>query len=327
MIFIAVWTTVFAVLAAYLLHSPKVRSWLAVTIHAKILRRVAICSIAIVVSIVVAYKTHPQQEATQTNDLRIFEEYSANAVLKLDSMGRMSVDSSCNLDHSKPELAYVMPIILNTYVEIVEKPTKPILVRIDDTLQIQMRGYKQFKNRGIRLTKLLQKKLGNRYDIKIFSNETVHTLQVVYIGTPWDKEQLMALPIMEAAQKNHVDPALLMSLIRHVSNFDFDFKGPKDTYGLLAMGGHSEADHKAGGKHSEESCNLDGLSQVFVGAERLGKQLQVLSRENAIATFYPERGMEYPDANWTKSPLIKSWVNQVLDDVEFYRNNGLKPLE
>lgn len=325
MIFIAIWTAVFAFLTIFLLQSPKVRSWLAVLMRAKRLKQVTIFTIVIFVSILAAYKTHQMQEISERDYSHTFEEYSAQAMLKLDSIGRMLVDSTCNLEHPKPELAYIMPLVLNTYVEIVEKPTRPVLVRIDDTLQIELRGYKQFKNRGIRLTKQLQRKLGNRYSIAITGEASVHTLQIVYTGTPWDTEQLMALPVTEAAMENQLDPALLMSLIRHVSNFDFNFKGPMDTHGLLAMGGHSEENHKSGLHLSRE--NLDGINQIFAGAKRLSKQLQVLSTENAIATFYPEKGMDYPDANWTRSPLIKSWVDQVLDDVEFYRNNGLKPLE
>ena len=111
---------------------------------------------------------------------------------------------------------------------------------------------------------------------------------------------------MEAAQINKLDPALLMSLILHVSNFNFNFRGQKDSKGLLAL--------KEG----------EGLDQVFMGAERLGKMLQVgVSQENAVATFYPDPEINSKPENWSKSPLTKSWVDQVLSDVEFYHANGL----
>lgn len=290
--------------------------------RAKRLRRALFCTLALIAAIIVAYKALPSSEIVKTNHREVFEQYSSQAILKLDTLGRINVDSLCRLDHPMPEIAYVLPLILNTYVEIVEKPTMPILTRLDDTLQIKLRGYKQFKNRGIRLTKLLQRKLGNRYGINITSKESEHTLQITYSGTPWDKEQLMALPVMEAAQRNNIDPALLMSLIRHVSNFDFDYHGPKDAHGLLSMNAH--IDHSSNSSTDENSDNEpEGLEQVFAGAKRLSKQLQILSQEKAIASFYPEQSLEIHDANWSKSPLVKSWVNQVLTDVEFYRNNGL----
>lgn len=267
---------------------------------------------------------HPEQEILSTDPHKEFEAYSAKSVLRLDSMGRIQVDSICDLQHPTPELVYIIPLVLNTYIEIVTKPTKPHLVQISDTMQIELRGYKQFKNRGIRLTKLLKKKLGNRYSVSIASNETTHTLQIIYTGKPWEIDQLMSLPIIEASQKYELDPALLMSLIRHVSNFNFDFKGPKDSRGLLALNEKEYCDEsEPTGESADEPCNLNGLNQVFAGARHLSKQLKVLGTENAIATFYPERGMDYPDASWTKSPLIKSWVDQVLEDVEFYRNNGI----
>ena len=197
--------------------------------------------------------------------------------------------------------------MIAAYNEIVEKPTLPVITRLDDTLHFTMNGYKQFKNRGIRLNKLLQKKLGNRYTTKITSEETTHTLEITYNGNPWDTEQLTALPVMEASRIYKLDPALLMSLIRHVSNFNFDFRGQKDAHGILAL---------------EKG---EGLEQIFIGADRLSKQLRVgISQENAIATFYPEPEIGAKPENWHKSPLTKSWVDQVLSDIQFYRANGLK---
>jgi hypothetical protein len=226
--------------------------------------------------------------------------------MKLDSLKALQVDTNCNLMHPEPELAYVLPLILEAYDSIVTKPTLPVVMRIDDTLELAMNGYKQFKNRGIRLNKLLQKKLGNRYSTRITSDGQNHTLHVTYTGDPWDTEQLTALPVMEAAHKNHLDPALLMSLIRHVSNFNFDFRGQKDSRGILSL------------------TEGEGIEQIFLGAERLSKMLQVgLSQENAVATFYPYQRINSKPENWSKSPLTKSWVDQVLSDVDFYHQNGL----
>jgi hypothetical protein len=305
-IFVILWTIIFAFLAVYLGKSPRVRSWLKVIFRAPKLWRTIIGSVALVTTIVVTYLIVPKAADTQLDERSLFEDYAAIAVMKLDSLQVLKVDNDCNLSHPEPELAYVLPLVLGAYNEIVDKPTTPVITRLDDTLYLAMNGYKQFKNRGIRLNKLLQKKLGKRYKTQIESEGSSHTLIVTYTGEPWDTEQLMALPVMEASQINKLDPALLMSLIQHVSNFNFNFHGQKDSKGLLAL--------KEG----------EGLEQIFIGAERLGKMLQVgVSHENAVATFYPNPEINSKPENWSKSPLTKSWVDQELSDVEFYHANGL----
>ena len=306
MIFVILWTIIFAFLAIYLGKSPRVRSWLKLIFKAPRVWRTIIGSVALVTTIIVTYLIVPKVAETHINERNLFEDYAAIAVMKLDSLQVLKVDNDCNMQHPEPELVYVLPLVLGAYNEIVDKPTTPIVTRLDDTLYLAMNGYKQFKNRGIRLNKLLQKKLGKRYKTQIVSEGSSHTLIMTYTGDPWDTEQLMALPVMEAAQINELDPALLMSLILHVSNFNFNFRGQKDSKGLLAL--------KEG----------DGLEQVFIGAERLGKMLQVgVSQENAVATFYPDPEINSKPENWSKSPLTKSWVDQVLSDVEFYHTNGL----
>ena len=306
MIFVILWTIIFAFLAVYLGKSPRVRSWLKLIFKAPRVWRTIVGSVALIVTIIITYLIIPKSAETNINERSLFEDYAAIAVMKLDSLQALKVDDDCNMQHPKPELAYVLPMVLGAYNEIVEKPTTPVITRLDDTLYFAMNGYKQFKNRGIRLNKLLQKKLGKRYKTQIVSEGSNHTLIVTYNGEPWDTEQLMALPVMEAAQIHHLDPALLMSLILHVSNFNFNFRGQKDSKGLLAL--------KEG----------EGLEQIFIGAERLGKMLQVgVSHENAVATFYPDPEINSKPENWSKSPLTKSWVDQVLSDVEFYHANGL----
>ena len=310
MIFVILWTIIFAFLAVYLGKSPRVRSWLKLIFKAPRVWRTIIASVALVAAIVVTYLMIPESVETRISERSLFEDYSAVAVMKLDSLQVLKVDNDCNMQHPKPELAYVLPLILGAYNEIVDKPTTPIITRLDDTLYFTMNGYKQFKNRGIRLNRLLQKKLGKRYKTQIVSEGSSHTLVVTYNGEPWDIEQLTALPVMEAAQIHHLDPALLMSLIRHVSNFNFEYRGRKDSRGILSL--------KEG----------EGIEQIFIGAERLGKMLQVgVSHENAVATFYPDPEINSKPENWSKSPLTKSWVDQVLSDVEYYHANGLTLFE
>jgi len=306
-IFVVLWATIFSFLAIYLGRSPKVRGWIKVLSRNRKLWRVSISITFLLAGIVVTYMLSPAAPRQTTDERTLFENYAAQAVLKLDSIQEIAIDSTCDLSHVEPELAYVLPLVIGTYKAVVVKPTRPVIARIDDTLHFVMNGYKQFKNRGIRLNKMLQKKLGSRYTARIESDSTKHTLIVTYNGSPWDTEQLTALPVIEASQKYRLDPALLMSLIRHVSNFNFDFQGQKDSYGILALD------------------RGEGLEQIFIGAERLDKLLQVgISRENAIATFYPDPEIDAKPENWSQSPLTKSWVDQVLADMQFYRTNGLR---
>lgn len=306
MIFVILWTIIFAFLAIYLGKSPRVRSWLKLIFKAPRVWRTLVAIVALVAAIVVTYLMIPESVETRISERSLFEDYAAVAVMKLDSLQVLKVDNDCNMQHPEPELAYVLPLVIGAYNEIVEKATIPVISRLDDTLYFTMNGYRQFKNRGIRLNKLLQKKLGKRYNTMIVSEGSSHTLVLTYNGEPWDTEQLTALPVMEAAQIHHLDPALLMSLIRHVSNFNFSYRGRKDSKGILSL--------KEG----------EGIQQIFIGAERLSKMLQVgVSQENAIATFYPDPEINSKPENWSKSPLTKSWVDQVLSDVEYYHTNGL----
>ncbi|MCQ2092976.1 MAG: hypothetical protein MJY85_09880 [Fibrobacter sp.] len=308
MIFVVLWTAILAFIAVYLGRQPKIQNWLKVLWRARRWKRWVIVFVVIIGAIAVTYWKHPKIEEKVIDIPAMFYGYSANAVHKIDSAGKIKLEPVLDLSKPKAELVYVLPLVINSYNEIVSKPTMPVLTRMDDTLVIEMRGYKQFKNRAILLTKLLKKNLGNRYDININVGEnSVHTLQIAYIGNPWNVEQLCALPVLEAARVNQIDPALLMSIIKHVSDFDFNFKGTKDKRGILLL------------------ADGMGLEQIYMGAERLGKLLNIgISRENAVATFYPDYGIGDKPENWKQSPLAKSWVDQVLSDVSYYKENGLR---
>ena len=306
-IIVTMWLAIFVFLAVYLGRTPKGRGWRSILWHSHKVRRNTTIALITAAVIVATFILLPSPSSSHIESRPIFEGYAQSLVLELQAQGAMAIDSTCDLTHPQPELAYILPLIIAAYNEIVEKPTRPELTRLDDTLHFTMNGYKQFKNRGTRLNKALQKKLGNRYTTSIESDGSSHTLIVTYNGAPWDNEQLTALPVMDAAQSHQLDAALLMSLIRHVSNFDFDYRGQKDSHGLLALD------------------DGEGLQQIYIGAERLSKLLQVgISQENAIATFYPDPEIGAKPENWNQSPLTKSWVDQVMADVQFYKANGMK---
>ena len=213
---------------------------------------------------------------------------------------------NCDIDSAAPELAYILPTVINNYNFIVTRPTTPILESIKDTLQIKMIGYKKFTSRGIRLIKALQRDLGIRYESVIISDSTTHTLKITYLGKPWDNEHLCNLPVLEACLRERTDPAVLMSIIHHTSGFQMNYQGKNNTSGLLALDSGV------------------GLEQIDIGAHRLKKALITSpTLADAIAQFYPETEHRNRFENWRKDPQKHYWVGQVLTDIQYYRSNGM----
>ena len=260
-----------------------------------------------IAAITMAYATHPEEAPRPTIDEhREYQKYTTSAIQKLCDQGELIIDMNCDLDSAAPELAYILPTILSNYNIIVTRPTTPILESIKDTLQIKMIGYKKFKNRGIRLIKALQSDLGLRYESVIESDGTDHTLKIIYTGKPWDNEHLCNLPVLEACLRERTDPAILMSIIHHISGFQMNYQGKNNTSGLLALDT---------GK---------GLEQVDIGAARLKRAL-ILSPTlaDAVAQFYPDAEHRNRFENWRKDPQKHYWVGQVLTDIQYYRSNGM----
>jgi len=260
-----------------------------------------------IAAIATAYATHPEEDLRPTiNEQFEYQKYTTSAIQKLCNQGELIIDMNCDLDSAAPELAYILPTVINNYNLVVTRPTTPILETIKDTLQIKMIGYKQFKNRGIRLIKALQRDLGPRYDAVIESDNTDHTLKITYLGKPWDNEHLCNLPVLEACLRERTDPAVLMSIIQHTSGFQMNYQGKNNTSGLLALDT---------GK---------GLEQIDIGARRLKKTLAASpTLADAVAQFYPDTEHRNKFENWRKDPQKHYWVGQVLTDIQYYRSNGM----
>lgn len=306
-ILIILWLAILIFLALYLGHTPKGRGWLTILAHSRKIRKWCAAAIALVIVIGAAYIAIPSATISKIDSQSIFEGYAQTLILGLQEQGALSIDTACDLQSPQPELAYMLPAILSVYNEIVEKPTLPRLVQMNDRIVISFDGYKQFKNRSIRITKGVQKKLGPRYPLKMESFGSSHTLIISYTGNPWDNEQLCGLPTMEAAIREKVDPALLMSIIRHISDFDFNYQNENRAKGLLALDSGI------------------GLEQIFIGANKLRHTIDTSqATDDAVAAFYPLHDLKSVNSEWRKSPLKSSWVKEVLADVQFYRNNGLK---
>ena len=286
-----IWIAISAFLVLYLGHTPKGRAWAKLLWHHRKVRLALLAFAVFWALIAAAYALYPHDIAEGGQDSRlVFRDYSRTMVENLGSEKAIVIDSVCDLTSPTPELAYGLPALLKIYNEEVQRPTTPRLVRLDDTLWISFDGYKQFKNRGIRIVKKVQQRLGARYLVKIDSRGENHRLELVYKGAPWSTEQLCGLPVMEASIRENVDPALLMAVIRHTTNFNLE---------------------------------SEGLSQVYTVASELAAALsQEKTVEDAVAQMYPrERGSLHEE--WRNSPLKQSWIEEVLKDVPYYKANGL----
>lgn len=288
-----IWIAVSVFLLLFLGRTPKGRAWAGLVWHSRKVRWALLAFVFFLALIVAGYALYPGGVAGESQDSRrVFRDYSRSMVENLVAGNFISRDSSCDLASPMPELAYRLTALLEIYNEEVQRPTTPRLVRLDDTLWLSFDGYKQFKNRSIRIVKKVQQRLGARYLVKMESRGENHRLELVYRGAPWSTEQLCGLPVMEASIKEDVDPALLMAIIRHTSNFNLD--------------------------------SGDGLSQVYAGAAQLAATLaQEKTVEDAVAQMYPakERGSLHEE--WRNNPLKQAWIEEVLKDVPYYRDNGL----
>ena len=301
-----IWIAITAFLLFFLGRTPKGRAWTRLLWHSRKIRWVAAAFTCALALIVATYASLSRVAEDPALDFRqVFGEFSGTMVENLGRDGSIRIDSSCNLAQPLPELAYSLPTLLKIYNGEVSRPTVPRLLRLDDTLWISFEGYKQFKNRGIRIVRTVQRKLGSRYSVKISSRGDKHRLELVYRGAPWNAEQLCGLPVMDAALRANVDPALLMALVRHTSKFDMEYRGPRGK-GLLALD------------------SVEGLGQLYVGAELLAAFLrQEKTVEDAVAQMNPMRERGTFHEEWRNNPLKQSWIDEVLKDVPYYRENGL----
>ena len=302
-----IWLAISAFLLIYLGHTPKGKGWLRILWHNRKVRRGSIIAIVTISAIVAAYAIIPSSSGEKIESRPIFEGYAQSLIFKLQEQAAIVQDYTCDLDAPQPEITYILPVVIGVYNEVVKNPTTPRLARIDDIAVIYFDGYKQFRNRSINIVKGLQKRLGPRYVVQIINGESSHELKIAYKGKLWDNEQLCGLPVMEASIREGTDPALLMSIIRHISGFDFNYEGDKRERGLMAL----ESGY--------------GLEQILIGARMLRDALDsTQSIEDAVATFYPVHDLQGLNTEWRKSPLKNSWVLEVIAGVPFYRNNGLK---
>ena len=306
-ILITLWLVIAICIALLFLRTQKGVRMVRVLWRSRKVRIAIALPLLAIVAIALIFWFHPTQETPAIETDSLFTDYSRGIIIGMRDQGAITIDTACDLDAAQPELAYMMPALIAVYKDVVKKPTTARLVRLDDTLTLSFDGYKQFKNRTINILKGVRKRLGPRYTMNMQSIGESHQLIITYKGTPWNNEQLCALPAMEASIREKVDPAVLMSLIRHVSDFDFNYESANRRRGLLALD------------------SGEGLAQIYIGAKRLRATLDTAqTTDDAIAAFYPERDLQGVGTEWRKSPLKSGWVREVLSDIPYYKNNGLK---
>ena len=306
-ILITLWLGIAACILVLCLKAKKGRLMLRTLWRSPKVKIATILPVVIVAAIVAIFLFQPEPLTEYHDSRTLFHDYSHTLVEELAKQGVITIDSNCDLTEPQPELAYMLPAIVGVYHSVVNKPTTARLVQLDDTLKLSFDGYKQFRNRTINIMKGVLKRIGGRYTLKMTTRGESHELAITYKGTPWSNEQLCALPATEAGIRDSIDAALLMSIIRHISDFDFNYEASNREKGLLAL----------------DSGN--GLEQIFIGAQMLRRALDTAkTTEDAVATFYPIHDMQTMHSEWRKSPLKSSWVNEVLKDVQYYKANGVK---
>lgn len=227
---------------------------------------------------------------SQIQDSLILD-FTEHTILNLAEKIHMEVDSQFNLSLMRPELIYVLPTSLNTFNNITRKKKMPLLYRIDSSsFSLKAEGFGTFKNRGYRIKKALQKKLGNDYIVSFF---VPNEIKVQYKGYPWNMELKLSVPLLKIALEEEIDPALLMSLT-------------KNHEGFISL---------------QQTPDLNRFRNL---AKKLKSRLEEhSSMEDALASIYfnSTSPKDLP-LKWWKHPLARNWVHQVFIDAQIYRDYG-----
>lgn len=227
---------------------------------------------------------------SQIQDSLILD-FTEHTILNLAEKIHMRVDSQLNLSLMRPELIYVLPTSLNTFKNITRKKKMPILYRIDSTsFSLKAEGFGTFKNRGYRIKRALQKKLGNDYIVSFF---VPNEIKVQYKGYPWNMELKLSVLLLKIALEEEIDPALLMSLT-------------KNHEGFISL---------------QKTPDLNRFRNL---AKKLKSRLEEYSSmEDALASiYYNSNSPKELPLKWWKHPLARNWVHQVFIDAQIYRDYG-----
>lgn len=204
---------------------------------------------------------------------------------------KIDITKTVPLEKGKPELTYILPTAINTFKSITKKEKMPVLFQSDSiSLTLKAEGFGLFKNRGHRIKKALQKKLGNDYIVQFHAPNEI---KIQYKGPPWNAELKLSLPILRVAIHEQVEPALLMSLVKNNHGFI-----PLDTIPTLERFTPIAIDLKQ--RLTDHSSMEDALASIYFNAPT-------------------------PQAlpiKWWRQPTASNWVQQVFIDAQIYRDYG-----
>ncbi len=214
------------------------------------------------------------------------------------------LDSAVSLREVSPEIAYIIPSLIQTVPSRTPAKVPRITEASERSVSLIFADSRPLYSRALRKT--LEEKLGAHYRIQIRPKSRKITVQ--YRGVSWNAEQILSLPVVDAALTENLDPVLLMAWVKTASDFNPYFQNAEGKSGLLALDSGS------------------GLEQLRMGAHLLRDRLDLLGNiPDALASVYLgfAQGGEQSRLSWRNDPLVKTWVEQVLKNAEAYRESGL----
>jgi hypothetical protein len=213
------------------------------------------------------------------------------------------LDSGVSLREISPEIAYIVPSLIQSVPARALTKAPRVAEASDKLISLIFTDSRALYSRTLR--RALEEKLGAHYRIQIQPKSRKITVQ--YRGNSWNAEQILSLPVVEAAVTENLDPVLLMAWVKTASDFNPYFQNAEGKSGLLAMDSGS------------------GLGQLRMGARLLRSRLDLFGNiPDALASVYlgPAESVDESRESWRFDPLAKTWVEQVLKNAESYRESG-----
>jgi len=277
-------------------------------------------------------------ESTPTDPQTAATEFRESLNAELAQQGReyfdelvknklIRIESSVQGASIRPEIAYSLGTVLSTFRDVVG-PRRLLISSIND--RNHARNSFHYRNlaidfpisrlgispqQGVRIRKLLQQRLGPGYRVIYGTEGHTRHLHIQYEGKSWDADKVMALPLLEAATLEKVDPALMLAWAKVTSGFDPQYNDQRGRSGMLGL------------QQSYQDSISDGdtlrlRAYLRSGARQLHTCLQALQGDSARAFAALRVGVEkarQESPPWWKDPVLSLWVDQILLEAKNYR--------
>lgn len=222
MLFIWLWLGIITAICFCLLCTSFGRSFCRVLIGHGVYawRRTLVCIVAVVALLGCAVHLFSRMESFNGASFNISElrSFARNEIRRGVLEGVVTFGDSLSM--LTPELAAVVPTAVMCLREISGKEIVPVLTATEPYgMELQILGFKSFKNRGINTRKLLQKRLGRNYEVFSEESSAGSFIKVYYNGKSWDEERLLALPAYRAAYRANVKAENVMAFVAVAENF------------------------------------------------------------------------------------------------------------